>query len=71
MKKVEADAAAYAIRVKAEAEAEANKLVAESLTADLISYSEIEKWDGQLPVYMNGEGGTTLPILNLNEAAGK
>ncbi len=71
VKKVEADAAAYAIRVKSEAEAEANKLVAESLTADLISYSEIEKWDGQLPVYMNGEGGTTLPILNLNEAAGK
>ena len=71
VKKVEADAAAYEIRVRAEAEAEANKSVAESLTADLISYSEIQKWNGELPAYVNGNGGTTMPILDLQSVAGE
>ncbi len=56
--KKEADAKAYA----GEKEAEANKKISESLTEELIDYKNIEKWNGELPTYMGGEG--TLPILN-------
>jgi len=65
VQKIQADAAAYAIRTKAEAEAEANRLVAESLTDELINYTEINQWDGQLPTYMAGGDATTVPVLNL------
>ena len=64
VQKINADAAAYATRVQAEAEAEANKLINASLTEDLISWTEANRWNGQLPTYLGG-GGTTLPILNL------
>ena len=67
VQKINADAAAYAIRAEAEAKAEANKQIAESLTKELIEYTQVSQWDGQLPTYMAGEGGTTLPILNLGE----
>ena len=67
VKKIEADAAAYATKVQAEAEAEANSKISASLTQDLIEWTQARRWDGQLPVYMNGNGGTTLPILNLSE----
>ena len=65
VKKIEADAAAYATRVQAEAESEANQKIAASLTEGLIEWTEANAWDGKLPVYMSGEGSTTLPILNL------
>ncbi len=65
VKKIEADAGAYAIRVQAEAEAEANRAISSSLTADLISWNEIQRWNGVLPQYMNGGDGVTLPILNM------
>ena len=61
-----ADAEAYAIRTKAEAEAEANRLVAESLTEELIDYAEINQWDGKLPTYMAGGDSTTVPVLDLS-----
>lgn len=67
VQKIEADAAAYAIRTKAEAEAEANRLVAESLTEELIEYTEINQWDGQLPTYMAGGDATTVPVLDLSQ----
>ena len=67
--KINADADAYAVRVRSEAEAEANKKIAESLTENLIRFNEIKAWDGKLPTYMGGEGGTTMPILNLGGAA--
>ena len=63
--KINADADAYALKVRSEAEAEANKKIAESLTENLIRFNEIKAWDGKLPVYMAGQGATTLPILNL------
>jgi len=66
VQKIEADAAAYAIRTKAEAEAEANRLVAESLTDELINYTEINQWDGKLPTYMAGGDATTVPVLDLS-----
>ena len=67
VQKIEADAAAYAIRTKAEAEAEANRLVAESLTDELLQYTEINQWDGQLPTYMAGGDATTVPVLDLSQ----
>ena len=72
VKKIEADAAAYATKVQAEAEAEANAKISESLTQDLISFTQARRWDGKLPMYTNGSG-ITMPILNLSndgEAAG-
>ena len=68
VKKIEADAAAYATRVQAEAEAEANQKIAASLTDTLIRWQQAGRWDGKLPTYMAGEGGTTLPILDLTGA---
>ena len=63
--KINADADAYALQVRSEAEAEANKKIAESLTENLIRINEIKNWDGKLPTYMSGQGGTTIPVLNL------
>ena len=62
--KINADAEAYATKVRSDAEAEANKKIAESLTADLISFNEVKAWDGRLPTFVSGSE-TTLPILNL------
>ncbi|MBR5961640.1 MAG: prohibitin family protein [Clostridia bacterium] len=69
--KINADADAYALQVRSEAEAEANKKIAESLTENLIRFNEVKNWDGKLPTYMAGQGGTTVPILNMggNDAA--
>ena len=63
--KINADADAYATKVRSEAEAEANKKIAESLTENLIRFNEIKNWDGKLPVYMAGEGSTTVPVLQM------
>ena len=66
--RINADAEAYALKTRAEAEADANRMVAESLTPDLIQYTEVQNWNGNLPMYMAGSDSTTLPILNLNTA---
>lgn len=62
--KIEADAEAYAITAKAKAEAEANTKVAESLTDELIEYTQAQLWDGQLPATYVGSSDT-LPVLNI------
>ena len=67
--KINADADAYATKVRSEAEAEANKKIAESLTDNLIRFNEIKNWDGKLPVYMAGESGTTIPVLQFGSEA--
>lgn len=61
--KVQADAEAYAVQVKAEAEAEANKKLSASLTAELIEYTQINNWNGELPHIVGS--GTTIPILDV------
>ena len=63
--RINADADAYAVKIRSEAAAEANKMIAESLTENLIRFNEIKSWDGKLPVYMAGEGATTVPVLQL------
>jgi len=50
---------AQATTVRAKAQAEANKLLAQSLTPDLIRYQQLLRWDGKLPVF-NGDGATPL-----------
>jgi len=54
--KVAADAAAYVTRTEASAQAEANQQLAASLTPQLIQFFMWQKWDGQLPVWMTGDG---------------
>ena len=56
--KIQAEAALYA----GEKEAEMNKRIAEGLTPELIQYYEIKQWNGELPMFVGGEG--TMPILN-------
>lgn len=65
VKKIEADAAAYAVEKAATAEAEANRKISQSLTQSLIDYTEIQKWNGELPYIYSGEGGGMLPIIDL------
>lgn len=66
VQKINADAEAYAIRAQAEAQAEANRQIAQSLTPELIEYTQVSNWDGKLPTYMAGGDSTTLPVLNLS-----
>ena len=61
--KTGADAAAYETRVKAEAESEANKMVAESITRDLIEYVQAQNWNGKLPSTFVGSD-MAMPIIN-------
>lgn len=61
--KTKADAEAYAVRAKAEAEAEANKKINESLTRDLIDYTQVQTWDGKLPTFVSGD--SSIPIFNM------
>ena len=63
--KINADADAYSVKVRAEAEADANKKVAESLTDELIRYTQAQTWDGGLPMYVAGGDATTLPIISM------
>ena len=60
--KIEADNEAFAITARAQAEAEANTLVAESLTDELIDYTEAVNWNGQLPTFVGAD--TILPIID-------
>ena len=65
--KVNADAEAYSTRVKAEAEAEANRKIAESLTESLIRFTQVNRWNGELPRFVSGNQADALPVLSLNE----
>ena len=48
--------------IKAKAEAAANAIVAQSLSAELVQYNAIVKWDGKLPETM---AGSAMPFVNL------
>lgn len=58
---------ADATKIKAGAEAQANKLVAESLTPELVQYritlTMFEQWDGKLPMYSGSD--SIFPVLQL------
>ena len=69
--KINADAAAYSTKVKAEAEAEANEKIAQSLTDNLILFTQVNQWNGELPAYVSGSAAEALPILSLNAMEGQ
>lgn len=54
--KIEAEAEAEVIKTKAAAEAEANRLIAESLTPELIEMTKYQQWNGKLPQITTSEG---------------
>lgn len=58
----QAEGEAKALKVKADGEAYYNRVVANSLSEQLVRQYAIEKWDGKLPVY---SGGGATPLLNL------
>ena len=51
-----AEAEAQAIMIAAEAQAAANKLLAESLTENILMQMYYEKWNGKLPEIIGGDG---------------
>ena len=51
-----AEAEAESVKIKAEAEAAANRVISESLNAQVIENKKIEKWDGKLPSVTGGAG---------------
>lgn len=62
-KKIEdAKGTAQSILEIAEAQAKANKILAESLTPELVSYKTIERWDGVLPKMT----GQAIPLVKLD-----
>ena len=55
-----ADAVAYEILEVAKAQSKANELLSESLTAALVEYKRIERWDGAYPSTMLGNDSSVL-----------
>ncbi|MEB3829565.1 prohibitin family protein [Phormidium sp. CCY1219] len=49
---------------RAKGQAEAQRLLRESITAQLLQKQAIEKWDGQFPMVMGSDGGA-LPFINI------
>ncbi len=65
--RVKAEAEAEAMRVKAEAEAEANKKISASLNSDVLNNKAIEKWNGEYPEVVAGEGSNMLISIDSND----
>lgn len=61
-----AEGAADAILIEARAQAEANRILAESLTPEVLQSTALDKWDGVLP---RMTGGTAFPIINVDQIA--
>ncbi len=59
--RVKAKAEADAIKIKAQAQAEANKIIAQSLTPELLQWQSILSWNGQFPTVVGGNGQFILP----------
>lgn len=59
----EAEQEAEATINRAKGQAEAQRLLRESLTAELLQKQAIEKWDGKFPQVLGGSGA--VPFLNL------
>lgn len=52
---------ADAVIIAAEAQAKANRLMADSVTPNLIQYHNVQRWDGKLPTMMTG----AVPMVNI------
>ena len=60
--KASSEGDAFATLTRAKAQAEANDLLAKSVTPNLISYQQIDRWDGKLP---SVTGAGAVPFLSL------
>ena len=58
-----AEAEAEALKIKAQAEADANRIIAESITQELLDKILAENWDGKLPDTYVGDGSDLGIIL--------
>ena len=68
-KRIEAEAKAYQIAKEAAAVAEANQIIAKSLSADLLRYESIKRWNGEYPkMLLGGQNGLLLQLPQLEEA---
>jgi prohibitin 1 len=63
----EAEQEAEATINRAKGQAEAQRLLRETLTAELLQKQAIEKWDGKFPQVLGGNGA--VPFLNLDQGA--
>lgn len=61
-KRIEAEGNAEAVMIEAEAEAKANKMIAASLTPELVEKIKLEAWDGKLPTVQ----GSATPIITVD-----
>lgn len=66
IKRINAQAEADRVKMLADAEAEANKKISESLTEDLIKYTQISNWNGVMPTTVVN-GNDTMPLLSIGE----
>lgn len=62
----EAEQEAEATINRAKGQAEAQRLLRETLTAELLQKQAIEKWDGKFPQFLGGSGA--IPFLNIDAA---
>ena len=66
IKRINAQAEADRVKMLADAEAEANKKISESLTEDLIKYTQVSNWNGVMPTTVVN-GNDTTPLLSIGE----
>jgi regulator of protease activity HflC (stomatin/prohibitin superfamily) len=52
------------LRIEAEGQAEANRIIALSITPELVQYLAAQKWNGQLPAATSGVPFLNLPMNN-------
>lgn len=57
-----AEGEARSVMVNAEAQAKANRILAESITQNLIEYRKLDKWNGALPQVSGSGGGVLLQL---------
>jgi len=60
---------AEALIIKAKGDAESQKLLQQTLTAQLLQKQAIDKWDGKLPTVTGGNNN--IPLININPTTGK
>lgn len=66
-KVIAAKAEADAITAKAQAQANANKLINDSLSEKVITYQQIEKWDGVMPKFLGGDNAGMLFSISADD----
>lgn len=66
-KLIAAQASADAEKIQADAKASANKTISESITDNTLHQDAIDKWNGQLPKYIDKSGAGTFGIMDSTE----